>query len=64
MDRIVVALLEHGGTLIHVMHVKETPPASRVRAADALLDHAGGAYAIDLTHRVQKLEQKDEESDK
>ena len=51
------------GTLIHVMLLKESSPANRVRAADALLDHAGGAFAIDLTHRVLKLEQKDEESD-
>jgi uncharacterized protein YggE len=50
-------------TLIHIMRLKENSPASRVRAADALLDHAGGAFAIDLTQRVQKLEHKDEESE-
>ncbi len=49
-------------TLLQVMTSKDAAAASRVRAADALLDHAaiGGAFE-DLTRKVNKLEQRQEE---
>ena len=51
-------------TLLQVMLLKDVSPASRVRAADALLDHAGGAYAVDLARRITQLEDRTDDSEK
>jgi hypothetical protein len=51
-------------TLVEVMSLKDLPSGSRVRAADSLLDHAGGAYGLDLMRRVEQLEVTNKQSNK
>lgn len=58
-----VARLQHPSgaavsTLLKVMVNKDAPAASRVRAADCVLDHAANAFELeDLDVRLQRLEQ-------
>jgi hypothetical protein len=49
-------------TLVEVMTLKDLPSASRVRAAESLLDHAGGAFGFDLMRRVEQLEATNKQS--
>ena len=50
-------------TLLKVMVDQTTPPASRVRAADCVLDHANKAMELeDIESRVSELERSAESS--
>jgi hypothetical protein len=61
-----IARLQHASgaavsTLLRVMVDKDSPAASRVRAADSVLDHAAKAMELeDIEVRLQRLEQMQE----
>lgn len=63
-----VARLQHAtgaavSTLLKVMVDQDSPPASRVRAADCVLDHAAKAIELeDIEARVAELERATETS--
>jgi hypothetical protein len=53
------------GTLLRVMTDQAAPSASRVRAADSVLDHCANAIELDdIDARIRDLEQAATESDK
>jgi hypothetical protein len=63
-----IARLQHAGgaavtTLLKVMVDKDAPAASRVRAADCVLNHAANAFELeDLEMRLERLEQSEARS--